>query len=71
MKRETRQSIVSRGRRTTCLFANWFTVDRNGLSALAMTMLWSDEMYKSRPHVIARSEHSELTRQSPGSNGRV
>ena len=59
------------GRRTTCLFAYWFTVDRHGFSALAMTMWWSDEMYKSRPHVIARREHSELTRQSPGSNGRV
>ncbi len=26
----TRQSIVSRGTRTTCLFAYWLTVDRHG-----------------------------------------
>jgi hypothetical protein len=36
-ERGTRQSIVSRGTRTTCLFAYWFKVDRHGLSALAMT----------------------------------
>ena len=28
---------VSRGRKRVCLFACWFTVDRHGLSALAMT----------------------------------
>ena len=38
----TRQSIVSRGRRTTCLSAYWFTVDRHGLSALAITRLGSE-----------------------------
>jgi hypothetical protein len=36
-KRRTRQSIVSRMTRTTCLFAYWFRVDRDGHSALGMT----------------------------------
>ena len=30
----TRQSIVSRGTRTTCLFGYWLTVDRHGLFTL-------------------------------------
>jgi hypothetical protein len=31
--------------RTTCLFAHRLTVVRHGLSALAMTRLWSDGWY--------------------------
>ena len=31
VKRETRQSIVSRRTQTTCLFVYWITVDRHGL----------------------------------------
>jgi hypothetical protein len=41
-KRGTRQSTVCNGRVRRMRFGSRFTVDRHGLSALAMTRLWSD-----------------------------
>ena len=46
-KRRTWQSIVSRMTRMTCLFASWFTVDRHGLAALAMTS-WGGVVLKNK-----------------------
>ena len=64
--RTTRQAIVSRGTRTTCLFAYWFTVDRHGLSALAMTrcggMQWAVRLHHPLCHYEERAERG--TRQS-------
>ena len=56
----TRQSIVSRGRVQTCLFAYGFTVDRHGLRPRDDKM-WSESVYRSRTthHVIARRKRSE------------
>ena len=44
-ERRTRQSTACNGRVRRMRFAHWFTVDRHGLSALAMTRLWSDGWY--------------------------
>ena len=60
-ERGTRQSTVCNGRVRTMRFASLLTVDRHGLSALAMTRCGSDAVYLSRTthHVIARKERSE------------
>ena len=77
-KWRTRQSIVSRVSRSICLFAYWFTVDRHGLSALAMTRRGEDAVcvkdtvcvsINIHSLVIARRVHKQPTRQSIVSQG--
>ena len=60
----TRQSIVSRGRFQTCLFAYGFTVDRHGLSALAMTknIIQRTSMQSTALHLSLQKEQKETSR---------
>ena len=62
-KRPTRQSIVSRATRSTCLFGYWFTVDRHGLAALAMTRSGEDAVCGEKCSVRADNHIHSLSLQ--------
>jgi hypothetical protein len=42
-----------------CLFVYWFTVDRHGLSALAMTRCVKNKCAVSRQHTLCHCEEGE------------